>query len=230
MKLKALASGPAAPLLAALFLFPAEGVPDRRAWNLSLTVRAEGGYQVIVGGERYDGDFALALAWSGTMEEDDDDYSLVQNDVKLLDWRAQETAASPGIGMPKMTVDFIETPDFDHVFVLREKGFLQVVFALSGLSIPAHDTGDKIRLELPRTAANLVPGFAPDYDAHIKSGSNLVRLPVSLISGEALRRDFSWKWDHKQWSLGQEQLVFLSGFHKASVEIRLRPKTAGRSD
>jgi hypothetical protein len=163
------------------------------------------------------------------MEEDDDDFRLVQNDVALLEWRAQETAASSDARTTTSAGDIDERPDFDHVLVLKEKGFLVVAFALSGLSVPAHDSGDKVKLDLPRTAENHIPGFAPDYDVHVKNGSNLVRLPLSMISGGPLRRDFSWKWDHKQWSLGLEQLVFLSGHHKAVVELRLRPRGEERS-
>ncbi len=208
---------------ASFLLLPALGSSGPPKWDLCLTLRVEGVYQVTVKGVTYDGDYAFTLAWSGTMEEDDEDYRLVRREVRLLDWRAYETTAAPGIRAPKTTVDFPEPPAFHHFYVLSEKGSFQVAFALSGPDVPVHDSGDKISLVLPRTAKSPPDEFPVNYDAHVRRGSNDLRLPLALIFGEPLERTFDWSFEQRQWILGQEQIVFLSNTHRAQAVVRLRP-------
>lgn len=218
----------AGSLLAATLLLCAPGNGGPPKWDLSLTLRTEGVYQVIIQGETYNGVFAFTLQWTGTMEVDDDDYYLVQSEVKLLDWTAHETTASTGTTTPLMTEDFPEKPSFHHFYVLREKGLFHVDFALEGLTVPVHKTPDLVFLDLPRTAGSLVPGSQVDYDAHLRRGANILALPSSAISIKPLEKFFAWSWGRKQWSLVQEHLVFLANDHKAKAVLRIRPYKANK--
>jgi len=225
---RTIAAVPAA-VFAALFLFASPEKAGRRAWDLDLSLRTEGRYKVIVRGVTYSGDFGFTLSWSGTMEEDDDDFRLVQRDIRLLDWRAHETSAAHDAETLKMTGDYPDLPAFHHVFVLADSGFFHLDFALSGLSVPVHESGDKTRLALPRTAGSVFPDPPVHYDAHIRKGSNAVRLPLALISGPTVERTFDWSFEHRQWSLTQDQPLFLSNAHRVKVALRIGPRGTDRT-
>lgn len=212
-----------ASLAAALILFPAPGNPKPRAWALSLTIQAEGAYRVTVTNATYDGDFAFTLAWLGTMEEDDDDYRLVQREITLLDWRAGETASLSGGRTLKTTADFPAPPALRHFYVLKDKGFFNIDFALPGFAVPVHDSEEKAVLDMPRAAKNRVPESGADYDAHVRRGSNVLRLPAASISEKSLERTFHWTWERKNKPLRGGQAGLLSARHSVRAVVRLRP-------
>jgi len=218
-----------ASLAALSLLLSAPGNSVARAWDLSLTLQAEGSYRVTVQGAAYDGEYAFTLDWQGTMEEDDDDYRLFQRDIRLLDWRARETAVVSGGRTSRTTADFPTAPSFRHLYVLKEKGFFNIDFALSGLPVPVHDGRVKVRLDLPRTAQSAAPKSKNVYDAHVLRGSNVISLPAALISDHPLERTFVWIWEHKQKPLPGGRAGRLSNSHTAGVSVRIRPMRTDRS-
>ncbi|MBN2198413.1 MAG: hypothetical protein JW747_01030 [Candidatus Aminicenantes bacterium] len=231
LKTRNAAAGAAAiaSLAALSLLLSARGNSGPRAWDLSLTLQVEGSYRVTVRGAAYDGDYAFTLDWQGTMEEDDDDYRLFQKDIRLLDWRARETAVVSGGRTLRTTADFTAAPSFHHLYVLKEKGVFHIDFALSGLPVPVHNGREKARLDLPRTTDSTAPKSKTAYDAHVLRGSNVIRLPAAWISDQPLERTFAWTWGHGKKPLPGGRAGRLSNSHTAGVSVRIRPVGTERS-
>lgn len=205
--------------------FPAPGRSGPKKWDLRLTLQASGRYQIIDQGVTTNGNYAFTLTWEGTMEEDADDYRLVQGDVHLPDWEAHETSSTTSMGNILVTTDFPEKPSFRYFFVLKEGPRFQIVFGLEEFDIPVHPSAEHVTLDLPRTAGGDILTSDIDYDAHIKQGSNVLKFSSGLIAGRPMERTFAWTWRHQRWLQTRDQTLFSLNDHKATANVFIRPRT-----
>jgi hypothetical protein len=212
--------------LTAGFFFPASGRSGPKEWDLHLSLQASGRYQIVDRGVTTNGDYTFTLTWEGTMEEDADDFRLVQGEVRLPDWEAHEVSSATSIRDILVTSDFPEKPFFRYFYVLKEGSFFQIAFGLEGFDIPVHPSAERVRLDLPRTAGGDILMSDIDYDAHIKQGSNVLKLSSELIYGPPVERTFAWSWGHRRWLQTSDQILFSLNDHKAKVKVFIRPRAA----
>jgi len=209
---------------AAGLILSAAGKPPSKKWNLGLALQVLGRYQVIGRSVTYNGDFALTLTWEGVMEEDDDDFRLVRREVSLPRWEAQEISSAISEDSPLTTADFPDKPSFRTFFVLREGPNIQIVFGLEDLEIPVHSAGEKVALEMPRTAGGDIPLSDIDYKAHIKKGSNLLWFPSELIARRSVERTLTWAWRRQSWPQTSGQILSVLSNHQVTAKVIIRPQ------
>ncbi len=209
--------------LALCLYFPALGRPGPRAWDLRLTLQTTGRYQVIDRGVTYNGDLAFTLIWEGTMEEDQEDFRLIQRETRLQDWKATETSSLPELSIILTTANFPAGPSFNYLYVLHEKNVIHIAFSLEGFTVPVHPSAEKVELDLPRTAKSGFHSSSINYDAHVIKGSNLVELPADLIEANSVERNFAWSWRHRLWLETQDQDISLLNDHQVTAKVFIRP-------
>jgi hypothetical protein len=212
--------------LAASLVFPASGRLGPRKWDLQLTLQASGRYQIIDQGVTTNGDYTFTLTWEGSMEEDADDFRLVQRESHLSDWNAHEASSDTSVRDIMVTADFPEKPSFRYFYVLKEGPSFQIVFGLEGFDVPVHPSVEYVRLDLPRTAGGDILLSDVDYDAHVEQGTNVLKLSSERIYGPPLERTFAWTWRHRRWLQTRDQILFFQNEHKAKVKVFFRPQAA----
>lgn len=206
-------------------ILSAAGGPAPKKWNLGLTLQTAGRYQVVSRGVTYQGDFAFTLTWEGTMEEDGDDFRLVQREVALPEWEAYEVSSATSSASLLTTQDFPDKPAFQYVYVLKEGPFFQIVFGLEDFAIPACSSSEKINLDLPRAAGSNVPPSPVDYKAHIKKGSNALRFSSDLITNRPVEKTFAWAWGHQRWLPAGDQICYCLSNHQVKAKVVVQPQT-----
>ena len=204
--------------------FPAPARSGPKKWDLRLILKASGRYQIIDQGLTTNGDYAFTLTWEGTMEEDADDFRLVQGEERLLDWEAHEVSSATSIRDILATADFPKKPSFQYFYVLKEGPFFQIVFGLEGFAIPVHPSLEHVTLDLPRTAGGNILFSDIDYEAHVKQGTNALNFSSELILGRAVEQTFAWTWRHQRWLPTRDQILFFLNDHKATAKVFIRPQ------
>lgn len=195
-----------------------------KKWSLGLTLQVSGRYQVISRGITYNGDFAFTLTWEGAMEEDDDDFRLVRREVSLPHWEAHETASAISEDSTLAAADFLDKPSFRTFYVLQEGRDIQIVFSLEEFDIPVNFPGEKVLLDLPRTAGGDMSVSDVDYQGHIKKGSNVLRVPSQLLVGRQAERTSTWSWRRQRSLPASDQILSVFSNHQVAVKVVIRPQ------
>lgn len=219
------------PIFAALLLFvlwphssaSPQNLAAARSWKVRLLLEARGEYRAEERGLRVDGSFQMAFDWSGTLEQSDEDFLLVHGACELKKWEIEERAqASESISILN-TKDIPEKPDLKVDYILREKDFLTISFAVEGFEVPKNASAEGFYLVLPASAENSRQPGGINYNLFVKTGSNKVVLEEKRIFAGPAESDFGWTWKFQSWVQKQDQVVFQASSHEAKVKVVITP-------
>ncbi len=192
-------------------------------WDLTVELKTEGEYGTREGETVFSGDYQLTVLWTGTMERDEEDYRLFHGRSETPRWKAQETADSPDSVRILAGDEFGDSPKFHMEYVLKKGDRLHFAFFVEGFSAPRAASIEKRVIPLP--AAEECPESLPEpvYGSFIVEGSNGVSLEEKKIYRRAMRGEFAWTWERRQWQPKEKETSLFSARHRASVRISITP-------
>lgn len=214
--------------LAAIALFVAvlprlPGLPLPGKWDIQIVVEADGRYGLETRESRHEGSYRLRAHWLGLMERDDEDFLLLHKERSLEKWEAEERSTRGEKLALLKTDDFSERPELRVNYVLCEKDFLLIDFAVVGFDIPRALAPEVFPLVLPAAAGGRSLAIGQAYDPYIIKGSNLVALPLaSILKGPEVRK-FPWTWRYRGWLPRLDQNLLVTQSHDAVVTVSITP-------
>jgi len=219
------------PIFAVLLLLalwpPSSASPpassSARSWKVRLLLDARGEYRTEERGLRVDGSFQMAFDWSGTLEQSDEDFLLVHGACELKKWEIEERAQAWESVSILNTKDIPEKPDLKVDYILREKDFLAVSFAVEGFEVPKNASAEAFYLVLPASVENSRRPGGINYNLFVKTGSNRVALEEKRIFSGPAESDFGWTWKFQSWVQKQDQVVFQASSHETKLKVVITP-------
>jgi hypothetical protein len=188
-------------------------------WELALIVSVKGEYAVRGGSVPVSGTYAFRARWTGRLELDGDgDFLLVHLGTEVLDWRLRETGRKEG-RESVLEAAAATKPALRMEYLIKDGREVEFVFGLGSITVPLHEPGLGLGLELPRTSSRQPgrPGRA--YGDFVRRGSCRVAIPEDDLAAQAPERRFSWDWRRERTQDRPERTVTLIESHSADVLV-----------
>jgi hypothetical protein len=192
-------------------------------WEIKMTITVKGEYRQDAREANHSGTYAFAVAWTGSIEKDPDDYLLYHNDYELMNWEAHERAAYPQEIKALTTQDFLDKPALKVNYILRKDDVLVFDFFIEGFDVPLSSAPEHFRLPLPASAENTNSSSGGSYNPHVQTGSNNVFLEEKQLSKGPLEKTFAWTWKNQAWVQQMDNSIFQSSSHAVQVKVSVTP-------
>lgn len=195
--------------------------PSARSWwEVGVVVEVKGDYAVRGGESPVSGVYSYKARWNGRLELDSaGDFLLVHLGTEVLDWHLRETAR-PGGRESVIEAAAGTKPVLRMEYLIKDGQEVEFVFGLGSITVPLHEPGLGLSLDLPRTSARQPSLPGRSYGNFVCRGSCRVAVPEADFVKQAPQRCFSWYWRREKVQSRQDrEAVTLVENHAADAAV-----------
>lgn len=195
--------------------------PSARSWwEVGVVVEVKGDYAVRGGESPVSGVYSYKARWNGRLELDSaGDFLLVHLGTEVLDWHLRETGL-PGGRENVLEAAAAAKPVLRMEYLIKDGQEVEFVFGLGTITVPLHEPGLGLALDLPRTSARQPGPLGRGYGAFVCRGSCRVAIPEEDLVKPVPERRFSWDWRREKTQSRQDRAaVTLVENHAADAVV-----------
>ena len=192
----------------------------RTWWEVGVVVAVKGDYAVRGGESPVSGVYSYKARWNGRLELDSaGDFLLVHLGTEVLDWHLRETGR-PGGRESVLEAAAATKPMLRMEYLIKDGQEVEFVFGLGSITVPLHEPGLGLSLDLPRTSARQPSLPGRSYGNFVCRGSCRVAIPEADFVKQAPERCFSWDWRREKVQSRQDrEAVTLVENHAADAVV-----------
>lgn len=202
------------------------GIPTAQPWwKLEVRLAVQGDYEILAEGVAYPGEFTWSGFWRGTVERDELDLILRQEESGTLEWRLVE---SPPEAPSPAWMENPPAPVLRVHYVVRNGSRFDFDLDAEGPAVPARLPACSLPLPLPSSAETALRLPELGYEAGLSKGSNRVFLEAEDVGDAAAARSFAWAWKDRRWVPRPGGAVRILTSHRVKATVSVRPGDGGR--
>ncbi len=192
----------------------------RTWWEVGVVIAVKGDYAIRGVESPVSGVYSYKARWNGRLELDSaGDFLLVHLGTEVLDWHLRETGR-PGGRESVLEAAAATKPLLRMEYLIKDGQEVEFVFGLGTITVPLHEAGLGLALDLPRTSARQPGPFGRGYGAFVCRGSCRVAIPETDFVKQAPERRFTWDWRREKTQSRQDrEAVTLVENHAADAVI-----------